>query len=304
MVILTKFRDRDPRLYANFISSMSLFLLFHQKLNHCLFEKESAGVRITNSMSLFSSFMHLMAVTVENCQSNKMTASNVATLLLPLLYPSSTDHMVTTSPTDGGFKPSTNRNHFMLTFVVQFWKQITSVSSLPNTFVTDFRKLMTRRGKRKSSDLQNELDDEDTDENEVMSTCVRFAVNTGNPFAKTESISETELELARLYAHVHASKDKRLIKKLNRAGVMIPSAKKAKGTSHPPHAEENPCKTPAKTPSRSKISSFKSMFSSAKKKSALKHAEDTDASPSSDDLVIDSEAAASRSNSFEVLRFN
>lgn len=302
-VILNKFRDRDPRLYSNFVSCLSLFLLFHQKLNHSLFENESAGSRAADPITIFSSFMHLMAVTVENCQSNKMTASNMATLLLPLLYPSSTDNMLTTSPIDGGFRASGNRQHFMLSFVLKFWKQISSASSLPKTFVTDFTKLMEKSGKRKSSEVDNEQGDESNDENEVMSTCVRFAVNAGNPFAKTDGISETELELARLYAHVHASKDKRMIKKLNRAGVVIPtSAKKAKAASGT-LSDANAVKTPAKTPSRSRITSLKSIFSSSKKKSAFKHPDVTPPS-SSGDQTSDSEAASSRSNSFEVLRFN
>ena len=293
------FREKDPRLFSNFVSCLSLFTLFHSKVNHSLFPVPDADSDV-NLMSIFCSFMDLMSVTIDNCNLNKMVASNVATLLLPLFYPSSTD--MTTSPVEGGFKARSNRQLFMLSFLICQWKQISSPSSLPNTFMTDFKKLMAKKKKRKSGDVQSD------DENEVMSTCVRFAVSsTGNPFAKTSGISETELELARLYAHVQASQDKKMIKKLNRAGVTLPaSAKKVKNNPTPVCIENPNSKTPMKTP-KLKMS-LKSIFSSAKKRqeqqSSLKNREES--SLSARELFNEESpgtASTTPSNSFEVLRF-
>lgn len=239
-------RDRDPRMYANFISCLSLFTLFHLKLLHSMYETSkkdqtepstpqmTKGSSKTNlnptpnehtdssAMSLLCSLFGLLSKTANHSASNKMIPTSLATLFLPLFYPSSLS-MTSVSSSDrllvDNEQDSINKRlTAMLSFIINYWPQITSATSLPNTFMTDF-KLLQQSSNKGSKRKSEGMDDDES----VMSTCVRFAQPSVG--GANSTIDETQIELARMYAHVQATQDKKMIKKLNRAGVIIPSKK-------------------------------------------------------------------------------
>lgn len=265
-------RDSDPRLYANFVSCLSLFLFFHLKLRHSMYEstrkektnestrkektnestkKEKtnestkkddseqqsvlktqsndldplSGSQSPSAMSLLCSLFDLLSKTASHSVCNKMIPSSLATLFLPLFYPSSLSMTAVSSSTDrlvvDNEQDVINRRlTAMISFIINYWTQISSITSLPNTFMTDFKLLQTstKGVKRKSGQMDES----------AMSTCVRFAAPQASSNGNS-TIDETQIQLARMYAHVQATQDKKMIKKLNRAGVIIPSKKKDSG---------------------------------------------------------------------------
>ena len=122
---------------------------------------------------------------------------------------------------------------------------------------------------------------------------------------ETQRIDETQIELARMYAHVQATQDKKMIKKLNRAGIIIPSKKKDSGkillpsndlnnlTTPPSSAVTSPKECPRTEPK--KLKGFKALLagspfvrgtlSTTKKRKERRNHEQT--SPSSYDFSTD-----------------
>lgn len=298
-------KDDAPRIYTNILSCMSLYLLFHQKDCHDIFTEcqHQNHETETNMMSLFVYLFDLLKYTTLHSTENKMTSSSIATLFLPHLYPEEHETM------DSKESEKSKQNHYILSFMIEFWPQIRSHSALPATFMTDFEKnQVDKKSKSNSSSdassFKNESADEDDDQ--VLKTCVRFCTTAQTPKPETGGIGDTELELARMYAHVQSTQNKKMIKKLNRAGVVVPpsSTKKSK---------LNPVTPGSATPSSSKTplkisSSLRALFSSAKKKSTKKRLLGGCDSPSSYDLTEEKEAtntsASTTSHSFEVLRFS
>ena len=295
-------RDKEPRTYANIISSLSLYLMYHQKTGHDIFTDNCQGDEedslATNFMTLFVCLFDLLKYTTLHSNENKMTSASIATLFLPHLYPDEHETM------ESKESEKSRQQHFMLCFMIEFWPQIRSQTALPKTFLTDFQKNQESRNKKRRSNSSSEQTSfQGEEEEEVMQTCVRFCAETPSK-PTTGGIGETELELARLYAHVQSTQDKKMIKKLNRAGVVIPvSGKKSKinpGLDTP---------STSKTPKTKISSSLKAIFSSAKKKSTKKRLLTTD-SPSSYDIFSQSKekdagdtSVTTPSHSFEVLRF-
>ena len=310
--IIGSMKVTHPLLTRNYFSCLGLFLFYHQRLNHSFFmgNQENPSFIGKNSISnptmlhILSEFLQLLCLTANNHDENKMKSSTLATLFLPLFFPESTCKLLS-SPIEGGFKTSHSKHHFMIAFIIYFWFDICSPNALPAAFVTD----LNRSSRKRSSNQSNEKTEgkqqepainanrkEADDEGEEIQTCLRFATS-GATSSSNGVITDTELELARLYAHVHASHDKKMIKKLNRAGVYIPSSSKKNKfllTNNP----EGACKTPQKTPKPAKIAtSIKKLFSTAKK------SRNSRASPSSptDHLNV-SDAHSMASESFEVIK--
>jgi hypothetical protein len=250
-------------------------------------------------MSLFVYLFDILKYTTLHSNENKMTASSIATLVLPHLYPEENETM------ESKESDQSKQNHFILTFMIEFWSQIRSQSALPNTFITDFKKTQSKKSKANSISEESSFKDESEEEqDEVLTTCVRFCASAQTPKPESGGIGDTELELARMYAHVQSTQDKKMIKKLNRAGVILPpsSTKKSKLFPMTPGSA-----TPASSKTPGKISSsLKAIFSSAKKKSTKKRLLGDCESPSSYDLAdtTSNGSATTPSHSFEVLRFN
>lgn len=277
-----RIRDSDPRMYANFISCLSLFTLFHLKLRHSMYDtvkksqpSDQSTPQITkgsksnlspnlseeisdpSAMSLLCSLFDLLSKTATHSVSNKMIPSSLATLFLPLFYPSTLSMTAVSSSSDRLLVDTeqdiiNKRLTAMLSFIINYWPQITSATSLPNTFMTDFKLLQqsSNKGtKRKSGAAESE--------DSVMSTCVRFAQPSTS--GANSTIDETQIELARMYAHVQATQDKKMIKKLNRAGIIIHSKKNSKNVlipsndlNTPPSSAASPNECPRTEPKKLK----------------------------------------------------
>ena len=102
-----------------------------------------------SAMSLLCSLFDLLSKTTAHSVSNKMIPSSLATLFLPLFYPSSLSMTAVSSSTDRLLVDNeqdviNKRLTAMVSFIINYWQQISSITSLPNTFMTDFKLLTTK----------------------------------------------------------------------------------------------------------------------------------------------------------------
>lgn len=302
--IIGNMKVTHPHLTNNYFACIGLFLFYHQRLNHSYFAGNEEnpsfigknGVTNPSMLHILSEFLLLLCLTANSNEDNKMKASTLATLFLPLFFPESTGKLLS-SPIEGGFKTNQSKHHFMIAFLIYFWWEISSQNVLPTVFTTDLKRSCRKRASiqsnesKSSSSNLNKIDDE----GEEIKTCLRFATS-GASSTSGDKMSDTDLELARLYAHVQSTNNKKMIKKINRAGVILPtSTKKNRLIANSDAA----CKTPQKTPKPTKFAgSIKKLFSTAKK--ATSHR--TSPPPSPDDHLNVSDARSMPSDSFEVIK--
>lgn len=317
--IIGNMKVTNPHLTNNYFSCLGLFLFYHQRLNHSFYRGSQEnpsfiGKKSVNNptmLHILSEFLQLLCLTANSHEDNKMKSSTLATLFLPLFFPESTGKLLA-SPIEGGFKTSQSKHHFMIAFLIYFWFDISSPNVLPTTFVTDLNRSNRKRSSTQSNEKvenknqpttikgNHQTGGQDEDEGEEIKTCLRFATSGASSSNGNSKITETELELARLYAHVQASQDKKMIKKLNRAGVYIPSSSK-KNKLVLANNPEAACKTPQKTPKPAKIAtSIKKLFSTAKK--SRNNSRQYSPSSPTDHLSNVSDAHSLTSDSFEVIK--